>query len=239
MKYYESYEKVYSKGPIGFQGPNLSLQEFYSQEIKKRLPAGPKKILEIGCGVESIFKNEKGDFEVLGIDVSPSAIKIANQLNNLKNIKYETLDVTKLNFNGEFDLVYDAHCFHCLTDSQDRKMALENIFKALKPKGIFSLETMTSHKLMEFESPFIFENNILYRLFTNASFVDLKFIDGAPFLPVRRIDHAMKIEQDILSAGFKIIFLYVFSHKKIIPDESRNHPLQSDPDTLQIIAQKI
>ena len=239
MKYYESYEKIYSKGLTQLPGPNQSLIEFYTQEIKKWLPTRPLNILEVGCGAESVFKNLNGDFEVLGIDVSPSAIKLANQNNNSKNIKYENLDLTKMNYKEQFDLVYDSHCFHCLTEQADRDLALKNIYESLKPGGIFSLETMTSHKLMSFENPYLFENNILYRLNTFVSFEDLKFFDGAPFLPVRRIDHAMKIEEDVLKAKFKIVFLYVFSHKKMVPDENRNHAIRSDPDALQIIAQKI
>lgn len=239
MKYYQSFEKVYSKGLSELPSPNDSLLEFYNQEIKKRLKAHPLNILEVGCGTQSIFCHESGDFDVLGIDVSPSAIELANQNNTSKKIKYECLDVTELDFNEQFDLVYDSHCFHCLTDSLDREKALKNIYKALKPGGIFALETMTSHKLMSFDPPYLFQDNILYRLFTNASFVDLKFFDGAPFLPVRRIDHAIKIEEDVLKANFKIIFLYVFSHKKMVPDENRSHALRSDPDTMQIIAQKI
>ncbi len=239
MRYYQSYEKIYAKGPGQIPGTNSSLLEFYSQEIKPRIPKRPLNILDIGCGAGSIFKEISGDFEVLGVDVSPSAIKLANQDNISKNIKYESLDVIQMNFKEQFDLVFDSHCFHCLTDPKDREKTLSNIYQALKPGGFFALETMTSHKLMSFENPYYFEDNILYRFNTLASFVDLKFFDGAPFLPVRRIDHAMKIEEDILKANFKIIFLYVFSHKKMIPDEVRNHALRSDPDTLQVIAQKI
>lgn len=239
MKYYQSYEKIYSKGLSELPRPNESLLEFYNQEIKNRLKKIPNNVLEVGCGAGSIFSEVRNDFEVLGIDVSPSAIKLANQNNISKNIKYECLDVTSMDFKEQFDLVYDSHCFHCLTDPLDREKALANIYKALKPGGIFALETMTSHKLMTFDPPYLFQENILYRFNTFASYVDLKFFDGAPFLPVRRIDHAIKIEEDILKANFKIIFLYVFSHKKMIPDESRSHALRSDPDTLQIIAQKI
>ncbi len=238
MKYYECYEKIYFNDPGKGLGPNQSLIDFYSQEIKKRLPLKTLNVLEIGCGTRSIFGNLEGDFEVLGIDVSPSAIKLANQNNNSKQIKYENIDVTSMNLKAQFDLAFDSHCLHCLTDSGDREKALKNIYSSLKPSGIFALETMTSQKLMSFENPYRFEDNVLYRLFTNANF-DLKFFDGAPFLPIRRIDHALKIEEDILKAGFKIIFLYVFSHKKIIPDENRDYPLRTDPDTMQIIAQKI
>jgi SAM-dependent methyltransferase len=164
MRYYESYEKIYSKGLSQMPETSPSLLEFYSQEIKIRLPKRPLNILDIGCGAGSIFKEIEGDFEVLGVDVSPSAIKLANQNNNFKNIKYESLDVTRMNFKEQFDLVFDSHCFHCLTDSKDREKALSNIYQSLKPGGIFALETMTSHKLMSFENPYYFEDNILYRL---------------------------------------------------------------------------
>ena len=68
---------------------------------------------------------------------------------------------------------------------------------------------------------------------------DLRFIDGAPYLPVRKIKHAMDIENEVLEAGFQIIFLNVYGNRKVIPHENRQTPLPSDPDLLRLIAKKM
>ena len=59
--------------------------------------------------------------------------------------------------------------------------------------------------------------NILFKLNTLAAYDDLRFFDGAPFLPIRKINHAIDIEKEILDVGFKIVFLYIYSNRKMIP----------------------
>ena len=246
MKYYQSYEKVYEElrksnqfNPL----PNNSLLDFFNQEVKSRLPLNEQglcDLLEIGCGAKSLFHDlNDSRLRVLGIDISKSAISWARELNQNDNIKYFNKDVCEIDFKEEFDLVFDGHLLHCLTSDEDRKKALANIYNSLRPNGLFVLETMTSHKNMFFEEKLHFaeSENILYRLFTNAGF-ELKFFDGVPHLPIRKIKSAMDIEQEIIQAGFQIIYLYVFGNRKIIPHEDRTVPLMSDPDSLRLIAIK-
>jgi hypothetical protein len=116
--------------------------------------------------------------------------------------------------------------------------ALKNIHRALIPGGMFVLETMVSHKAMSFEGPYHFEDSILYRQFTKSKF-DLKFFNGAPYLPVRRVPHHLDLEAEIILSELKIIYLYVFSNRKIIADEHRTQVKSSDPDSLRMIALKI
>ncbi|RLA62718.1 MAG: hypothetical protein DRQ88_07040 [Epsilonproteobacteria bacterium] len=244
MKYYQCYEQVYEdlrKAQQFTPTPNNSLVEFFNEEVKGRLPLnklGDCDLLEVGCGAKSIF-NDFNDprLKTLGIDISRNAISWAEEFNKNNNIKYLNLDVCKMNFKEEFDLVFDGHLLHCLTDEEDRKKALKNIYNALRPNGLFILETMTSHKKMSFEENLYFQNDTLYRLFTNARY-DLTFFNGAPYLPIRKINTAMDTEQEIINAGFQIIYLYVLGNRKIIPYEGRSVPLISDPDSLRLIAVK-
>lgn len=244
MKYYECYEKVYEElkksshfNPL----PNSSLVDFFNQEVKSRLPLNPRgecDLLEIGCGAQSLFNNFTDPrLKILGIDISKNAIAWADELNSNEDIKYLNQDVCKMSFKEEFDLVFDGHLLHCLTDELDRKKALENIYASLRPGGLYVLETMTAHKNMSFEENLHFEKDTLYRLFTNAGY-DLKFFNGAPYLPIRKINSALDTEQEIINTGFQIIYLYVFGNRKIIPYEGRSVPLMSDPDSLRLIAIK-
>jgi len=246
MKYYQSYEKVYEDLRSGNHLnplPNTSLVDFFNQEVRSRLPLNPQgdcDLLEIGCGAKSLFNDfDDPRLKVLGVDISKSAISWARELNENENIKYKNLDVCEMSFKEEFDLVFDGHLLHCLTDEKDRNKCLQNIYQSLRPNGLFVLETMTSHKKMSFEEDLYFEEkeNTLYRLFTNAGY-DLSFFDGAPYLPIRKINSALETEQEVIHAGFQIIYLYVFSNRKIIPHEQRSVPLTSDPDSLRLIACK-
>lgn len=244
MKYYEAYAPVYEsklkKGEIHFT-PNQSLIEFFNQDVKNRHQTDICKILELGSGPGSIFNEmNQSNYEILGVDLSPAAIQYAKENNIHKNISFECLDVLKMNFESSFDVIVDSHFFHCLTDSNDRVKALSNIYKALKKDGLFVLETMTSHKKMEFDGPYRFDEieNTLYQQNTSAQFSDLKFFEGHPYLPVRKINHAIEIENEIIQSGFEIIFLYIYGNRKIIPNDFRETALETDPDLLRLIAKK-
>ncbi|MDH5581617.1 MAG: class I SAM-dependent methyltransferase [Bdellovibrionales bacterium] len=245
MKYSDSYEIAYKKilksNKIPEDRPSY-LIKFFQSDVIDRLKISPDGFchaLEVGCGTSSVFDHLKEpSFKARGIDISESAIEIAKKKS--LSTRYECLDVKDLSNRDEYDLVVDGHCLHCIVDDKDREVALKNIYRSLRPGGLFVLESMTEHKRMEFDDHLFFnkENKTLYKHNTNASFDDLVFYEGRPFLPVRRVKHSMEIENEILGIGFKIIFLYIFSNLKVIPDESRNHPLASDPDLLRMIAVK-
>ncbi|MFZ9002111.1 MAG: class I SAM-dependent methyltransferase [Bacteriovoracaceae bacterium] len=245
MKYTDSYEIAYQKilkSNKEHQNRPSYLIKFFESDVTERLKVSPDGFchaLEVGCGTGSVFDYLKEPaFKAKGIDISESAIEMAKSKSS--KTEYECLDVTKLKDENQYDLVVDGHCLHCLVDENERQDALKNIYRALKPGGLYVLETMTDHKRMEFEEHLYFDKNnkTLYRHTTNALYEDLMFHEGKPFLPIRRIKHSMEIENEILGIGFKIIFLYIFSNLKVIPDESRTHPLISDPELLRMIAVK-
>jgi len=115
----------------------------------------PGSILEIGCGngVDSITFGKKTKAKVVGIDISPDAIKAANESNDLKNVKFMVGDAEKLDFkDDQFDLVYSMAVLH----STDLDKSISEVSRVLKKGGqaLLFLYQKTLHEDGEDERDF-------------------------------------------------------------------------------------
>jgi 2-polyprenyl-3-methyl-5-hydroxy-6-metoxy-1,4-benzoquinol methylase len=161
-----------------------SLVSFFNSQITSRLPKDPM-ILDIGSGSKSIFEDLKVEGALItAIDFSSVAITKA-QSHSLLN--YELRDITKDHSIEEntYDLIFDSHCLHCITNPKERDGALNNIYNGLKADGIFCAEMMVSPLKKEVELPFKYvrpafdlEQELLNNKFVIKYFMivrDLKF----------------------------------------------------------------
>ncbi len=93
-----------------------------------------KRILDLGCagGRYSAFFQSKG-YEVIGIDISPEMIKIAQT--NAPQCEFKEMDMRNLAFGTEsFDGLWaSASLLHL--PKVDMSKTLEEIFRVLKPEG--------------------------------------------------------------------------------------------------------
>ncbi len=90
-------------------------------------------ILELGCGngVDSIAFGGKGH-NVIGIDISPDAIKLAKKNNKYNNVTFEVGDAENLKYkDDQFDLVYSMAVLH----SSDLKKSISELSRVLKAGG--------------------------------------------------------------------------------------------------------
>ncbi len=145
MKYYEGHESVYRKiekeGKSSW-GEGQSVNGLDFEESKKidllnelfsrySLPAS-SYAMDLGCGTGPVshYLSQKG-FRTYGIDVSPTAIEIAQKLaaeRGLDNVTFEVKDIVNYpNPKPTFDLVVDASCLHCIVFDEDRHKVLSNI----------------------------------------------------------------------------------------------------------------
>lgn len=102
-----------------------------SQPVKKR-------VLEIGCGVGAFCRilYDKG-FNVIGTDISDFVLAKAKQAN--PGIHFQKLDIEKvISLNGKFDYVF---AFEVMEHLPNTAKALNNIYKAISPKGLFIFST--------------------------------------------------------------------------------------------------
>lgn len=119
--------------PWNIEEPPKALVELVeSKNIK------PCKAIDLGCGTGNyvIYLASKG-FDVTGVDISPTAIKIAKENAKKKGVKCNFFVVDLLGDLDEiketFDFAYDWELLHHIFPKK-RKKYVENVCKILKPR---------------------------------------------------------------------------------------------------------
>lgn len=106
--------------------------------IMALLPDPPARILDMGCGGgwTSIFYAKRG-YEVVGQDIAPDMIELANENKARQGVgdqlTFVCNDYEGTNFDQEFDAVI---FFDCLHHAEDERLALASAYRALKPGGL-------------------------------------------------------------------------------------------------------
>ena len=126
-------EKPLNKIPWNYETAPDSLIELV--ESGKIIPC---KTIDLGCGTGNyaIFLATK--FNVTGIDISPSAISIAEKKTREKEVDCNFLvaDITSnlKDFKINFDFAYDWELLHHIFPEK-RQQYVENVYKILNPEG--------------------------------------------------------------------------------------------------------
>lgn len=125
--------------------PDILLKELEIENISKYLKDN-EKVADIGCGngYSTFYYAENKKIEITGIDYSENMIKFARKTldsrENLKNkIKFQTGNVLNLNeiSNDEFDTVITDRCLINLSTVEEQIGAIKEIYRILKPNGIY------------------------------------------------------------------------------------------------------
>jgi SAM-dependent methyltransferase len=109
--------------------------------LRRVLPATDgsyRKILDAGCG-SGVFSYELAkrhpQAQVTGVELEPDLVARANEIArraHLANLHFEQGDVTKLDFENEFDLVLSVDNFEHV---EDDIAAMRTLLQALRPGG--------------------------------------------------------------------------------------------------------
>jgi SAM-dependent methyltransferase len=138
-KFSRGAEEIYSNVPSdeipwnNMEPPELLVELVESGKVE----AG--RALDLGCGLGNyaIWLAGKG-FDVVGVDASPTAIKIAKRNAKKKKVKCEFVvaDLTGEwpDLGRQFDFVYDWGLLHHIMP-KNRDKYIENVHRVLKPKG--------------------------------------------------------------------------------------------------------
>ena len=120
LSYFLKKEKMFSNNYY-LSGDNPELINHFqkiSSSIKKKFPSDKKNkrnILDIGSNDGTFLKNFKYGWNILGIDPSKTAHKIANK-KNIKTIKSYFNYESAVKINKEFDVIHASGVFFHLED---------------------------------------------------------------------------------------------------------------------------
>ncbi|MFX1521548.1 MAG: class I SAM-dependent methyltransferase [Promethearchaeota archaeon] len=147
--------------PWDVSHPQKAFMElFRNNEIKTG------RILDVGCGTgdNAIFLASKG-FTVIGIDIAPSAIRIAKSKAIEHNVKvdFQVLNSLELDlhFNkNEFDDIIDSGLFHTLTN-KERPVFAKKIHYVLRNGGNYFMLCFSDKELDRIGPRRISKNEII------------------------------------------------------------------------------
>jgi len=132
-------DRIYQKTPLNEIPWNIETPPEILIKLVESGKIKPCKTIDLGCGTGnySIYLASVG-FDITGIDVSPTAIKIAKENAKKKGIKcnFFVADVLgNLNeLRSTFDFAYDWELLHHIFPEQ-RKIYAKNIYDLLNPKA--------------------------------------------------------------------------------------------------------
>lgn len=196
--------------------------EFALGRLKNSRGAG--QALDLGCGTgpATCFLAAHG-YAALGVDLSPTALRLARQMAAERNLdaRFEEHDVLDLGGEDRFDLIVDSHCLHCLVYDADRQRLFATVQRLLKAGGAFVVETMASHKDVDFGALFFLDNQgVLWRRFDGEESADTRVIDGVLWHPNRRVLSAEALTAELRAAGFVVEWEHCKGEDQ--PGEPRN-----------------
>ncbi|MEO1267560.1 MAG: methyltransferase domain-containing protein [Myxococcota bacterium] len=150
LPWYESIfnEEYFRTLPMGFHKQTVREAHF----IIDQLGVGPGgRIIDLCCGFgRHTIELSKRGYDMSGLDLSlPLLQKALNEAQRRKlSIRFIHGDMRELNFNREFDALFNIHTSFGYFDDQTNFNILVGSFKALKPGGRMLLEVINRDSIM-------------------------------------------------------------------------------------------
>jgi SAM-dependent methyltransferase len=132
-------EKIYSETPPGDIPWNIEIPPKALVDLVESGRVQPCKTIDMGCGAGNyaIYLASVG-FDVTGVDISPSAIALAEAQAKQKGVtcRFVAADVLGglVDFTDTFDFAYDWSLLHHVFPN-DRKQYVETVHRLLIPGG--------------------------------------------------------------------------------------------------------
>lgn len=127
-------------------------QTDFADKVFQKYGGGGKRVLAICCGTgeHARYMIEKG-YNITGVDLSDDMLAIAKRkfLNRDKKPSFIQKDVTKLDFDEEFDNVYCFNAFFHMTTYEMVVEALKGIWCSLKKGGVFTFDVLNGWQMLD------------------------------------------------------------------------------------------
>jgi ubiquinone/menaquinone biosynthesis C-methylase UbiE len=180
---YREWDEYYQKYPLDELGwelgkPRPLLVEYVKKGLVKK---GKALDLCCGAGTNTVYMAKK-DFDVVAIDISPTAIKIAKKKAQQGRVSIDFLmeSFTDLSFEDEaFNFVFDMGCFHHV-EVQDRAKFIKGVFRVLKKEGIYMLTCFSDR------------NGLAWNHFSRQQIIDL----FSGYFEIATLRHVSSLEGD-------------------------------------------
>jgi trans-aconitate 2-methyltransferase len=175
-------------------GLQAAMAEQVLSLLRTRL-RGDECVLDVGCGNGKVTREIAGLVprgSVVGVDASAKMVEFAKVASEEAgaaaggaapaNLRFEVMDVRRLTFREEFDLVVSFNALHWVPESE-QSLALRGIFAALKPGAIAQLRLVShgSRKSLE---------NVLEETATSAAWEKYFVGHRDPYLHMTPEDYA-------------------------------------------------
>jgi 2-polyprenyl-3-methyl-5-hydroxy-6-metoxy-1,4-benzoquinol methylase len=135
------WDRIYRTHPLAEIPWHSGQPDRYLVQLVNRGKIPKGRVLDMcsGDGTNSIYLASRG-FEVHGVDISGTAVKIARERCQKRNLAcaYEVGDVVNLSFSEPFDFVFDRGCFHHVPRGE-KPGYVATLKRLLRPGGKFFL----------------------------------------------------------------------------------------------------
>ncbi len=130
-----------------------------------------RSVLDVGCGTgdNAVYLAQRG-YEVMGIDASISAIKMAKKRAQAAAVKvnFHVFDALKLTgLERSFDTVIDYGLFHQFTGNQLRQY-VSSLKAVLEPEGLLIVQCFSDQETVREVGPRLVSQQDIYAAFTGG-----------------------------------------------------------------------
>ncbi|GMR00638.1 MAG: class I SAM-dependent methyltransferase [Zetaproteobacteria bacterium] len=134
------------------------------------LPIAPAKALDLGCGpgTQAIELSRLG-FETTGVDISPSAVRKADERARKEGMAVTFIcdDILNTQLSDSYGVIIDRGCFHVL-DADQRPNYLRSVLHLLDGNGFLLLKTFHKQETCEIGPPNRFDAADIVKIFSDT-----------------------------------------------------------------------
>jgi 2-polyprenyl-3-methyl-5-hydroxy-6-metoxy-1,4-benzoquinol methylase len=141
----DHWDRVYKKLSPSEVGWYQAYPERSLKLVNNTCAATDCRIIDVGGGASNLSEHllDQGYMKLTVLDISGNSIeKAKSQLREKSSrITWIAADITKYNFNEQYDVWHDRAVFHFLTKTEDRKRYISSLNQALKLNGHLIMAT--------------------------------------------------------------------------------------------------
>jgi SAM-dependent methyltransferase len=225
--YYDEHETTYQEmkrdnllawdqyhEPDKYNFDNFMMRPFLAKALDLiNINPSESNVFEYGCGTGAgaCFLASRG-FTVDAIDISPTAIEIANSIALDRNltINYSNQDLLEMTgLNKEYDLILDNYCLQSIVTNDDRSKLYSLIKSGLKESGYYIISSAMYNESRSYgdDTYYIEDTGIVYdRIISPEDSYEAVMINNKWWIPKRRHLQKEALREELIRNGFTVLF---------------------------------